>query len=447
MVFNWLFGRSHRDEPDDAPPPRGQPEARRRAPQMPYFYPGLGGKQLAQFLSDQEYRRIRTFESVYILPLVSSVGAPEQLRFGQALSKLLIRNLMLLRDVSIHGPEDTPPLVHELAGKHLTGRGSAHVTGIAGFGDNGYSLRFDVVRPGRARESGRARHKDLGTFLRDCSATVGRALGSRLETTVPDAWEVGQPRDVGSLLRLGGLILRFASKGDVRDRSRGARELLAADVDFAVPAWEVDDESPGARDVYLEALEHDPYNAQLCFLAFCAVWRSQGPQPDALQFCRRAIELSPGHGKAHMCAPHAAVPDADMLRHSELGYRLLPTNPFAINNYILYLRRRGVSGEQLLELAEEGIAADPYDPGCYLQMIDLFCKNGEYRAALQLAQRLQRLFEPMNERALYCLKQNPARARQIESGQYNPAAENRRRIAELRKLVREEDKVDRDDDY
>jgi hypothetical protein len=70
-------------------------------------------------------------------------------------------------------------------------------------------------------------------------------------------------------------------------------------------------------------------------------------------------------------------------------------------------------------------------------MIDLFCKNREYRAALKLAERLQRLYEPvMDERALYCLKQNPERARQIETGEYDPAAQNRRLIAELRELAR-----------
>jgi hypothetical protein len=140
-----------------------------------------------------------------------------------------------------------------------------------------------------------------------------------------------------------------------------------------------------------------------------------------------------------MCLPHAAVPEADMLRHSELGYRLLPGNPFAVNNYILNLRRRGTTAEQLVELAEEGIAVDPEDPGCYFQMIDLFYKNKEYRAALKVAERLQRLFEPkMNPRALYCLKQNPARAKQLESGQYDPAAENRRVITQLRALLRGE---------
>jgi hypothetical protein len=435
MVFEWLFGRSRRGRPADPSPGRQEGSRRDRPARLPQFYPALDDRRLAEFLGTDEYRRISTFEKFYILPLAKA-GSGDQARFGHALARLLIRNLMLLGDVSVHGHEDTPRLTHEAAGQVVTRRDAGHVTGVAGFGPDGYTLRFEVYRPGRPVEPGTVRHHDLATFVRECCNAVGRAMGSSLETTVADAWEVGQPRDAGSLLRLGGLILNFGRK-EAKKKARAAGELLAADPGFAVVAWEVDDELPEARDVYLEALRGDPDNAQLCFLAFCAVWRSRGPQPEALQFCRKAIELSPGHGKAHMCAPHAAVPEADMLRHSELGYRLLPGNTFAVTNYILNLRKRGASTDQLMELAEEGIAADPSDPGCYLQMIDLFCKTKEYRAALKVAERLQRLFEPeMNERALYCLKQNPERARQIESGQYDPAAQNGRLIGELRELAR-----------
>ena len=41
----------------------------------------------------------------------------------------------------------------------------------------------------------------------------------------------------------------------------------------------------------------------------------------------------------------------------------------------------------------------------------------------------------MDDRALYCLRQNPARAKAIDSGQLNPAAENRKRIGALREKV------------
>jgi hypothetical protein len=50
-----------------------------------------------------------------------------------------------------------------------------------------------------------------------------------------------------------------------------------------------------------------------------------------------------------------------------------------------------------------------------------------------MAERLQDLYEPeYNERTLYCLRQNPEVARRIDSGEYDPAAENRKLIAQLR---------------
>src|SRR5262249_50777607 len=109
---------------------------------------------------------------------------------------------------------------------------------------------------------------------------------------------------------------------------------------------------------------------------------------------------------------------------------------FAINNYFLALRRRGLTGERLTQLAKEAIAADPHDPGGYMRLMELCYMNDEFAEALEVAERLQRLFEPvMNQRALYCLRQNPACARQIDSGKYNPGAENRRRIAFFRSKV------------
>jgi hypothetical protein len=98
--------------------------------------------------------------------------------------------------------------------------------------------------------------------------------------------------------------------------------------------------------------------------------------------------------------------------------------------------RKGAGSERLLELAEEGIAVDPQDPGSYQVMIELFSEMKEYRIALEVAERLQQLFEPvMDGRALYCLKQNPERARQMANGQYDPVADNRRLISRLRRLA------------
>jgi hypothetical protein len=171
-------------------------------------------------------------------------------------------------------------------------------------------------------------------------------------------------------------------------------------------------------------------------LLFLAYWESRGPQPEAMQFCRRAIELSPGHGKAHMCAPHAADPSVNMILHSDLGYRLLPGNTFAINNYILNLMEQNAPAEQIMTLAEEGIRTDPHDPSNYNRMIEVCVELKDFRRALSVAERLQKHFEPkMHPRTLECLMQNPIRAEKLRSGEYDPAAENRQQIAQLRQKL------------
>ena len=422
MALKWPFGKAPREE----------------SIRIPQFYPDADELELAQFLSEDEYARIKTFTDTYILPFVWEGSAPRQLYFGMGLHWLMMRNLMLLRDVSIHGPEDTSSVAVPWEGaKDLSALKprSCFVSGVAELGGSGYALDITVYRAGRSVNTARARSDDWATFVSDCTTKIGQGLGSRLETTVADVWTIGQPEDANSLIRCGELEVRFGRK-NVPGKLRAVERALHADPGCALAAMALDQKTPDALRIFIEALKRDPYNAQICFEAFCAVWKSAGPQEEAMQFCRRAIELSPGHGKAHMCAPHAAHPHADMLKHSELGYRLLPGNTFAISNFVHYLERYGAPAEMLIELAEEGIAADPCAPSNYLRMIELYWQAGAYKEALFVAERLQKLFEPvMNERALYCLKQNPEVAQAIESGKYNPATMNRQVIAELRKKL------------
>jgi hypothetical protein len=403
---------------------------------IPSLYPHLSPLQLEQFLTDPDYTHIKSFENVYILPFVSQQSEPAQTCFGLGLSWLMIRNLMLLRDISIHGPEDTAVVPYEAINEIAQANPrSGHVTGVAHFGPEGYVLQVEVHRPGQPVQRARVRQEHFKVFLRDCAATIARLLGSTVTATIAKGWNVAQPRDVNSLIQLGQIHLNFPSQ-QLAQRAQAAQQLLDIDPAFSVALWHIDEELPGAQQQYLTGLQRDPYNAQLCFLTFCAVWTSRGPQPDALQFCRKAIELSPGHGKTHMCAPHAAQRSVEMVRHSELGYRLLPGNPFAVNNYTLALNAANAPVAQRIALAEEGIAADPRDPGNYLNLIDLCAHPDYYSTALATAERLQQLYEPeMDERALYCLRQNPHRAQLIDSGEYNPAAVNRQLIESLRSRV------------
>jgi len=406
---------------------------------LPRLYPDLDETQLALFLSDEDYQRIKAFDTFYILPFVAEGKDETQTCFGLGLAKLMIRNLMLLNDVSIHGPEDTPAIFHEMAADHAAQNPRAsYVSGLASFDDRGFHLSVDVFRRGKAKVSRSVSELDFGAFLKTCTTTIGEAIGSQLELTVEGGWTVGQPADPESLIRCGELQFHY-DREDSAGKAPAAERALAADPTFVVPAWEIDGDLPRARKSYLEGLRRDPFNAQLCFLTFCNVWKSQHPQPEAVQFCRRAIELSPGHGKAHMCVPHSAPRNISMICHSELGYRLLPGNSFAVNNYTVYLNDHGAPADKLIELGEEGIAMDPCDPGSYMRLIELHLNLGNTRAALRIAERLQKLYEPRyNERALYCLRQNPEVARLIDSGEYDPAAENRKLIADLRREARRE---------
>lgn len=179
----------------------------------------------------------------------------------------------------------------------------------------------------------------------------------------------------------------------------------------------------------LEGLDEDPFDAQLCFLLYCGLWASSGFQPEAFQYARKAIELSPGHGKAHMCAPHAACKGVDMIPHSELGYRLLPGNSFAVTNYLIQLKLAGRPPTKLVPLAVESIELDPDNPGGHRHLVDALRGTGDAKAALKAARRLERVLEAMSPRTLMCLRQNPVVARDLARGKARP-------VEEARKLIR-----------
>ena len=420
MVFSRLFSTLFRRKPDN----------------IPTLYPDLNPLQLEQFLTPLDYTHSKSFDNVYILPFVSQKSDSMQMCFGLGLARLMIRNLMLLRDVSIHGPEDTAEVPYEAIQEMVQGQPrSCFVTGVANYGPDGYLLQVEAHRPGRPVNSTRIHQEHLPAFLRECSSAIAGLLGSTVDEGIAQMWNVAQPRDENSLVQLGKMHLDFDRRQMV-ERGQAAQNLLDLDPDFVVAMWDIDEELPGTRNTFLAGLERDPYNAQLCFITFCAIWTSKGAQPNALQFCRKAIELSPGHGKAHMCAPHAAQRPVEMLRHSELGYRLLPGNSFAVNNYTIALTRANAPPMQLIELAEEGIAADPCDPGNYMRLIDLYSTLGDHKSALATAELLHQLYEPkMNERALYCLRQNPRVAKLIDLGRFDPVEDNRQRIAMLRDIA------------
>lgn len=422
MIFSKIFGSRW---------PKG----------IPKLYPLLDGPELCDFLDTQEFERIKQLQMAMICPLYSEARQERDkldCLFGAGLSRLLIRDLMLIKNISIRGPEDTANVPMELVEQISNSESKANtmfVTGECRVAD-GFSLEYEIWQRGERISADSVSHADLHSFIRVCAESIGRAIGGHVTPDLNEAWGLSRPKDEQSLARLGLLDLVYR-----RDESPKPNEIVAKaleeDPNFAILHSQYRDTE--TLRGHLKTFEMDPFDAQNCFSLFIIIWKSNGGyEPEAVQFLRKAIGLAPGHGKAHMCAPHAAHPDrqAKMIRHSELGYRLLPGNPFAINNYILNLQRAKAPADQIIPLAKEGIANDPADPGNYQRMIEICVEAKDYKTALIVAEELQKLYEPeMNERALYCLKQNPRAAQLLEAGEWDPAAENRKLMQDLQSKI------------
>lgn len=403
--------------------------------EVPRLYPKLDSRALSAFLTEAESARVRSLKRVRVLPLFSESGSVRERAFGMGLSRLLTRDLMLVRDLSVRGPEDIPLASYEEVNadpSHLMEE--ALVTGRVKLGSKGFRVDLELWSrqgEGMVRTVAAAGFED---FLRGVSTVVAQALGGTLSPEVLRAWHFGRPANPGNLIRYGELCLSRPCPTD------DVLALRAGDPGFVLPVSLLEDDAPERRAHLLRAWEADPYDAQLHFLLFCSTWSGEGEQPEAMQFIRRALELSPGLGKAHMCAPHAASPRVDMQRHAELGYALLPGNSFAISNYINALLRSGAehSVERVLGLSREIIAMDPKSPEGYLQAIHVLRNARRPREALAFAEELKVLYgPPMDPRTRYCLEQNPQVRDALSSGTLDPVKELAGLIATLRRDARD----------
>jgi hypothetical protein len=390
---------------------------------VPRLYPTLDDRELCSFLTREEHARISKLPMVAVLPFFARQTSAGDMAFGAALSRLVLRDLMLVREISVRGPEDTPRCGREDAcALHGTeDKRTTWITGTASASAGKFTADLTLLPPGNTRQEVlRIEGSELSPFVAKCAAAIAKRLGGAVKAEISEMWRHGRPTSLFELSRLGQLLQ--LDQG-VPKASRVAVEVLAKNPALGIACDFIEgDHVPNYRTLLLESVRHDPYYAQNYFSLFCAVWDSTGPAPHAVQFLRRAIELSPGHGKAHMCAPHAATPGVNMLPHSDLGYRLLPGNPFAISNYITNLLQAGKPIAQVLPLAYQGIEADPCDPGNYYRLMGMLEEIGEYQSAIEVALSLLKLYEPeMNDRAWYCLQQNPRMKQRLLSGKFDPA--------------------------
>lgn len=388
---------------------------------VPRLYPDLRGVTLESFLTPAAAKALGRLPRVEVHPFVDPSDDPSDQRAGAALSRVLIRDLMLLRSVSVRGPEDTPPLTLAAleADGPPEGEVTAHVTGRVRLEGDRMVATLLVTRGG----TGSRRivlDETAGSLHVACATALAAALDADVDDRTLRRWRALLP-SVAALVRHGQIVLEG---GD-------AVAAFRLGSNYPTVLHEVGD-GPAALRALVEGLERDPFDAQLCFHAFLAVWTGTGPQDCALQFARKAIELSPGHGKAHMVLPHVSRSRAGLLHHSELAYRLLPGNIFALTNYINYSREAGRSGTELLPLVEQAVLLDPESPLARTQAIEALREAGELGRALEHAEALASLYgPPINPRTLHCLRQNPRMEEALRRGEVDLTQEARDLIDEL----------------
>ena len=396
---------------------------------IPRLYPDLSDLKISQIMSRELYGRIKKFPLVMVTPFVSEDDTGSDLAFGLGFSRVLIRDLMTVRNISVRGPEDTPMIdtgsVPALSGQDDK---TTYVTGFVTRGHGSYQADIQAWRAGELIDADTVQGTDLVEFIQSCDEAIVAMVGGKVTESIRKMWTSGRPGS-DEILQAFGSVLAQAESEEDEEVSEQMLELAWKDRDFILPVHHIDMKQH--LNLVLTALERDPFDAQLCFLLFTGVWDSSGPQPEAVQFLRRCLTISQGHGKAHMCAPHAAHAAVDMRLHSELGVRLLPGNAFAINNFILYAQEAGETPDRIVPLARMAVDCDPYDPNGYERLMDLYIELDDYEQAIEIAVRKLELFEPEpNERAIYCLQQNPAMAEMLQEG-FDPAEWTRDQIREL----------------
>jgi hypothetical protein len=409
----------------------------------PDLYPGVDASRVSRYLAADEAVRIRGLPRLMILPFEPEPGDEDTdtALLSFAISRVLGRDLMLLSSLSVRGAEETPasPLSAIRRGIAELQQGETQVlSGTFRLEPGRFHAQVELIPTDGESVTVPVQADDLTVFFQRLARGAAYLLGLKIPPAAEAGWATGRPPGVETLLAYAPIAIRAAAREeDDPALDAEAIELWNAHPEFSLPLHLINPRSPGVATTLLEGCRRDPFDAHLHFLTFCALWNSEGPQREALQFCRRALDLSPGHGKAHMCLPHAAPPHRDLLRHSELAYHLLPGNPAAVNNLILYLRRAGGQEGRLLELAREGIENDPYDPGPRYRLIELLEAAGHFQEALIAARELRRLYgPPMEKRTRQRLEQHPRTRADLASGRLDPVRHADTLIAELEKRLK-----------
>ena len=409
---------------------------------LPRLYPNIDSVEFPLFRSTAESEKIKKFPLLMVLPFTDAAANEKELLFGTGFARLLIRNLMLAKNISVTGPEDTHKVGLEELKQHLPRLNNKKILigGGVELGNQKVTVHLKLMTPTGKEVAKTVTSPDGRTALRQCSEVVCKVMRSEVDDKIRKMWGFGQPVDdfEENVCRLAALQLAYDSNPEDPETAHQAYDLLQRAPGMGSACAYIDsDVMPNAKQICYETLQKDPYDAQLCFTLFLSHWESTGNyEPYAVQFIRKGLELSPAHGKMNMCAPHAVDSSVrlKMLHHSELGYLLLPGNSFAINNYLSNLSATNAPFESYMKLADEAMDADPHDPGTLERIFYLLRDKKDYQSALSVGMLLEELYREMHSRTLYCIKQNPQRSKMVEEG-FDFAGDMRGQIEELQKII------------
>jgi hypothetical protein len=402
--------------------PRSWPE------DIPRLYPTLSPLQIGLIAPPEQAHEQRRATVVLSCPLHEPHAQPAEAAIGLGASRVLLDGLSRVPGLSVRGPEDTPPGALPVARRLLQSRQPADVL-ISGRVRLSPRPQADIILlwRHRAEQALTIREPSAGRLLLSLLSLLSEALGGTVTPALRTRWSEALPPSLRALEVLG------AQLSMARPDNAQLISLWRQHPAFSTPLHSLR-RAPGDTPLLIEACETCPDDPRLHLMAFERLWDGRRYQASTTQYLRRALERGPGLGRAWLYAAHAAHPRADRLTFAELGYRLLPGDPAATSGYVRALRQQHHSAARCVRLAREGIEADPFGPGNYELAIEGLIELGRASEALELARKLQDLYEPeIHERTRRRLWQDPLLRARVCDQSWDPAAEVRQRIARLQR--------------
>ncbi|PTY01494.1 hypothetical protein DB346_12135 [Verrucomicrobia bacterium LW23] len=418
--------------PDDAPAPApltladiGPASHAPRPPAwpkgVPVLYPGQSQLQQCQFLTEAEYDRIWALPRALVLPFVDDASDEDETLMGIGLQLLFIRDLRVHPGLSLLGPEDSTDIPlqdldvqsQEFADQYIMG-------GRIRLGKD-YQARVSVGINGQFTTEEIA-ERDFHRFLTLCVESLLRQAGLDIDDALREKWKTGRPGSPMDLINLGKLAAIEAGLRDIKGEYERINEFYSARKYFTLHLHVREDDTVSVEDC-IAALEVDPYDVQTLFILSNKLRQLTNGEAASFQYLRRAMEIAPGFGKAHMLANDTAPLEANLYLHSELGRRLLPNNAYAVQRHIEFHVKRGLVPQDP-NLAYEPIRIDSQDAAAYWTSISLLQSSGRMDEAMEMLLKLKKLVTPpMSERTLQCYRRDPVVAIHIQAGSFNPVAD------------------------